>query len=58
MFLFSNVLCQHFDRCFIPMVEDGFKEITYLYKYGFSLSMLTELMGSNRNQVVNVNPFS
>ena len=28
------------------------------YKYGFSFSMLTELKGSRRNQVANVNPVS
>lgn len=32
--------------------------ISHQYKYGFSRSMLTELMGSNRNHVVNVKPFS
>lgn len=31
---------------------------TYQYKYGFSRSILTELMGSSRNHVVNVKPFS
>lgn len=32
--------------------------ISHQYKYGFSRSMLTELMGSSRNHVVNVKPFS
>lgn len=31
---------------------------TYQYKYGFSRSMFTELIGSSRNHVVNVKPFS
>jgi hypothetical protein len=31
---------------------------SYQYKYGFSRSMLTELIGSRRNHVVKVNPFS
>lgn len=30
----------------------------YQYKYGFSRSMFTELMGSSRNHVQNVKPFS
>ena len=33
-------------------------EFTYQYRYGFSLSILTALIGSRRNQVINVNPFS
>lgn len=32
--------------------------ISHQYKYGFSRSMFTELMGSSRNHVVNVKPFS
>lgn len=31
---------------------------THQYKYGFSFSMLTELKGSRRNQVVKVKPVS
>lgn len=33
-------------------------DFSHQYKYGFSRSMLTELMGSSRNHVVNVKPFS
>lgn len=32
--------------------------ITHQYKYGFSRSIFTEFIGSKRNHVVNVNPFS
>jgi hypothetical protein len=31
---------------------------THQYKYGFSRSIFTEFIGSKRNHVVNVNPFS
>lgn len=34
------------------------KHPTHQYKYGFSLSIFTEFIGSKRNHVVNVNPFS
>lgn len=34
------------------------KNKAYQYKYGFSLSILTEFIGSSLNHVVNVKPFS
>lgn len=34
------------------------RAVTHQYKYGFSRSIFTEFIGSKRNHVVNVNPFS
>lgn len=37
---------------------DNKRYSTHQYKYGFSRSIFTEFIGSKRNHVVNVNPFS
>lgn len=65
-----NKSCLERLACFRNSLESGYRPVsapwvsftreffTYQYRYGFSRSMFTELMGSSRNHVVKVNPFS
>lgn len=56
--IFTNLDSELLDTIIAKSLKDVKKNNTYQYKYGFSLSMLTELIGSSRNQVVKVKPFS
>lgn len=52
----NNLPMQSVFVCFVFLFQ--LILISHQYKYGFSRSMFTELMGSSRNHVVNVKPFS